>query len=352
MKAVDQVQQFNGDEALTEFGHWTRSAGYSGIEVLVDEHTHKWCFPRFVQKTGLSAEPLVVPPGEESKSVTILTQLWRSLLDRHADRRTLLINLGGGVITDLGGFVASTYKRGIPFAHIPTSLLGQVDAAIGHKTGIDFGDVKNSVGTFSPPEALVLDSGFLDTLPGEEMRSGMAEVLKHGLIRDALLWRELANGRIDGIPGASVVQRAAEIKMEVVREDPREKGLRKILNFGHSLGHAAESAAMIAGAPVRHGDAVAAGMLMEAWLSHEKGRLSDTEWVDIRFVLTQVYPPLPLDQYDQDRMVDILRHDKKNRGSSIRIVLLEQIGRAVYDQEIDVQDAIRAFQVYPSFYES
>ena len=350
MMAIDQPQLFSGSTALSDFGDWVRKNSFSGVEVLVDEHTHHWCFPRFRQLAGLTVEPVVVPAGEGSKSVPVLAGLWQALLDRQADRQTLLINLGGGMITDLGGFVASTYKRGIPFAHVPTSLLGQVDAAIGHKTGIDVGEVKNSVGTFMPPHALVLDAGFLETLPSEELRSGMAEVLKHGLIRDATFWKELAGTDGIGIPDAAIVQRAARIKMEIVEIDPREKGLRKILNFGHSLGHAVESEAMTAGAPVRHGDAVAAGMLMESWLSRELGLLADKEWVEIRDVLSRMYPPLPLQHVDQDRMLTFLRNDKKNKGRSLRFVLLERIGKAVFDHIVEESMAIRAIQAYPSWF--
>lgn len=350
MMTIDQVRVFSGHGSLVEFGQWVRSTPFSHIEVLVDQHTSRWCFPRFQELTGLHADPLVVPAGERSKSVRVLTELWQGLLERHADRQTLLINLGGGVITDLGGFVASTFKRGVPFAHVPTSLLGQVDAAIGHKTGIDFGDVKNSVGTFAPAQALVLDTGFLETLPREELRSGMAEVLKHGLIRDEELWKMLSEHDHMTIPNNSLVHRAARIKMEVVRMDPDEKGLRKILNFGHSMGHAVESAALMAGMPVRHGDAVAAGMLMEAWLSKELGRLTGPEWEEIRFVLTGIYPLLSLEVFDMNQLLGFLRNDKKNRGDAIHMVLLERIGQAVIDVVVNEQQAIEATQAYPSFY--
>ncbi len=341
---------FSDHNALGKFASWLTGQSFSHVEVLVDDHTRTACLPRFIHMTQWTGNPLVIAPGEESKDIATVSRLWAELLDRAADRNTLLINLGGGVVTDLGGFVASTYKRGIPFVHVPTSLLGQVDAAIGHKTGIDVGGVKNSVGTFAPPVALVLDPAFLDTLPRTEYRSGMAEVFKHGLVADRELWQTISSFGSETPLTDTLIERAARVKMAIVEQDPFEKTQRKLLNFGHSLGHAVESVALETGTPVRHGEAVAAGMLMESWISHETGHLDGHAWEEVRTVLTHYYPGLPPALLEEEACLRYLRNDKKNVGRSIRMVLLEAIGTGVVHQEVSEAMSRSALRAYASFY--
>lgn len=341
---------FSGTRALNGFADWLQSRSFTRVDVLVDQHTEVACLPLLKEALGWDSAPIVIPAGEASKNLDGLQQVWLALLNRSADRNSLLINLGGGMITDLGGMAASTFKRGIPFVHIPTSLLGQVDAAIGNKTGIDVGGIKNSVGTFSPPEALVIDPIFLDTLPEEEYRSGMAEVFKHGLIRDDMLWANLADYELGAVCKAETIHQAAKVKMQIVEEDPREMGLRKLLNFGHSLGHAIESVALAQDGMIRHGEAVAAGMLMEAWISVQTGHLSTPEWDQIRSRLVAVYDQLPDPILDPDKCMVFLQNDKKNLGDSIRMVLLNRIGEGVIDQVIPENLARAVLHAYPGFY--
>ncbi|RZL11258.1 MAG: 3-dehydroquinate synthase [Pedobacter sp.] len=245
------------------------NGGYSKVFVLTDEHTSVHCLPVFQQLlddfTGFDL--IETSAGEENKSIDFCIGIWKTLLDFGADRKCLLINLGGGVITDMGGFIAATYKRGVDFVNIPTSLLAQVDASVGGKTGIDVDNAKNMVGTFSIPIAVFIEDVFLKTLPEKEMRSGSAEVLKHGLIADAAYFKELNDTGLHAITAAQVY-RSVEIKNTVVTEDPLEKGLRKILNFGHTIGHALESYSLSNDkTPLTHGDAIAIGMICESYLS-------------------------------------------------------------------------------------
>ncbi|MCF8236849.1 MAG: 3-dehydroquinate synthase [Saprospiraceae bacterium] len=344
------ISHFSGTNALTRFANWLEGQHFSNIEILVDSHTCEHCLPRFRDAIRWQGDPLVIPAGEESKGLEQAMRLWSRLLDCAADRSTLLINLGGGVVTDLGGFVASTYKRGVPFVHVPTSLLGQVDAAIGSKTGIDHGGIKNSVGTFSSPLALVIDNVFLDTLPQTEYRSGMAEVFKHALIADGNLWKDICTISPDGRLSEEMIERAAGVKMEIVEQDPLEKSQRKLLNFGHSLGHAIESVALVNGTPIRHGEAVAAGMLMESWISFQIDRLDEGSWMEIRSVLTKYYPRLTGGIFLEDACLGYLRNDKKNAGTSIRMVLLEDLGKGVVHQEVSEQQSRSALQAYSGFY--
>lgn len=341
---------FTGAGALRDFAEWVTSNSFSRVEILVDQHTSEFCLPRLRKVIDWAGDPIVLPVGEESKSIDGLHHVWMNLLERKIDRHGVLINLGGGVITDLGGFAASTFKRGIPFVHIPTSLLAQVDAAIGHKTGIDVGGVKNSVGTFAEPDALVVDPVFLETLPDDEYRSGMAEVFKHSLIADRNLWDQLDGYRAGRSCPPGWIQQAAEIKLHIVSQDPREQNRRKLLNFGHSLGHAVESVALTKGILVRHGEAVAAGMLMEAYLSHQLGNLAQSEWDAIRERLTRVYEPLSTKLLDPDPCIAYLRNDKKNRNGSILMVLLDQIGKGVIDRNVTEEQCRAAMHAYPGFY--
>ncbi len=340
----------SGDHALSEFAKWLQSRSFSRIDILVDSHTEQACLRLLKDQLGWEAMPIVIPAGEASKNLEGLHKVWMALLAGASDRNSLLINLGGGMITDLGGMAASTFKRGIPFVQIPTSLLGQVDAAIGHKTGIDVGGVKNSVGTFSAPEELVIDPVFLETLPHEEYRSGMAEVFKHSLVQDKELWFKLNDYRLGMACSSEIIQQAADVKVRIVEEDPREQGQRKLLNFGHSLGHAVESEALAQGATIRHGEAVAAGMMMEAWISHQKGMLALEEWEQIRNRLVKVYPQLPDTILNGDRCVAFLKNDKKNLGDSIRMVLLNHIGEGVIDQVVSNELSRKALDAYPDFY--
>jgi len=307
--------------------------------VVVDDNTAEHCLP--VLRKALDGAPdcginssttiVTLSAGELHKTVDATKAVWDALIEARADRHALLVNLGGGVVTDLGGFAAGCYKRGIRFVHLPTTVLGQVDAAIGGKTGVDFGGVKNSVGLFRMPEAVLADPIFLRTLSEREVRSGMAEMYKHALISDPEHWAELkaTGGDLLAQPNAgSLIARSQRIKLDIVAEDPHEQGIREALNLGHSVGHALESVLLTTTNPALHGEAVAAGCICEAYISEELSGLSAAEVADIEATLTQVYGTLQLHADQIASVLGLVANDKKNRGGTTRMSLLNRIGEA------------------------
>lgn len=284
----------------------------------------------------LGAKLLVVPAGENHKNLQQAEKIWQQLLEAGADRRTILINLGGGMVTDLGGFVAAAYKRGITCVHLPSSLLAMVDAAHGGKTGINLGGVKNAIGQFYLPEAIFLHLPLLQSLPLRELQSGKAEMFKHGLLGDAVLWQQLVDLPADAIPNQHLLERAIALKTRMVAADPLEKGERKLLNLGHTFGHAFESYFMYSSTPWLHGEAIFAGMLVEARLAHRLGLLAEKHAAEIEKVLKAwqpagKLPPLAL-------ILPWLLNDKKNHHHQVQFVLPTAIGSAVYDQAVSVAD--------------
>ena len=305
----------------------------SQVFILTDENVAPFWLPEV--EYGLNCEnaiEIVIKPGEQHKNLQTVQRIWKTLMKHHADRNALLINLGGGVITDLGGFSASTYKRGIKFINIPTTLLAMVDAAIGGKTGIDFGGAKNQIGTFAEAEDVLVDPAFLSTLPRREILSGMAEMLKYGFIADDNLLEINIDNYQDHI------LRAGEIKREIVAKDPKEAGLRKILNFGHTLGHAIESHCLTTEYPLLHGEAVALGVAGALWLSVKNCGLDEQVLKDYEKKLPMLLSEadLALSDADVEPIMDYLAYDKKNKGSKPQFVLLEEVGKPVWDAETDV----------------
>jgi 3-dehydroquinate synthase len=307
----------------------------SKIAILVDENTHDHCLEYLI--TGFealaNAEVIMLPAGEENKVLEVCFQVWETLTEAGFSRHDLLLNLGGGVVTDLGGFVASVYKRGIAFVHIPTSLLGMVDAAVGGKTGIDLAGYKNQLGTFQEPLATFVDTGFLQTLPDTEWRNGFAELLKHALIADAALWKALSGIQdIRQELTTEQIQRGVNIKRKIVAKDPTERGLRKILNFGHTIGHALESYYLNTATPLAHGHAVAIGMLIEAKLSQLEMGLPLEIFEEIQTVILRFYPlQLPT---DSKAIWALVQQDKKNANGEVRCCILKAIGTCVFDQTL------------------
>lgn len=326
-----ETRFFQDADAWEAFRLWYRASGLGEVFVLTDSHTHQHCLPVFMKHWNGPLRTLTVEAGEENKHIGSAIRLWQDLLALGAHRGSLLIALGGGMITDLGGFVASTFQRGMPFVLMPTSLLGQVDAAIGGKTGVDLGASKNMVGSFASPAAILWEPAFLETLPLAERRSGMAEMFKHGLIRDVALFEALAQQPVDGLPEAAFIRQAVAIKRAVVESDPFERGVRQVLNFGHSIGHALESVALAKGRPVPHGIAVAAGMRLETRLSVSFAGLAETEAERIIRVLDRFFPDFPDALWEEEHLLAYLRQDKKNREGQLRMALLTEPGRAVWD---------------------
>lgn len=297
--------------------------------VLCDEHTARLCLP----PTGLQARgcPVItIAPGDESKNLDTLATVWQALTEGGATRHSLVINVGGGVVTDIGGFAAATFKRGIRYINIPTTLLAMVDAATGGKTGINFGGLKNEVGAFHLPEHVVLWAGFLDTLDKENLLSGMAEMFKHILIsgdsQPVARMEALADTFAQGRDATDLIRQSVAIKERIVAADPTEKGLRKALNFGHTIGHAIESLLLEKHTPVLHGYAVAWGMIGELYLSHIT---TDTQLPigtlrGATRLLSELYGPCPVSCNDYERLYALMLHDKKNLSATdVRFVLLD-----------------------------
>ena len=319
------------------------------IAILVDENTHDHCLEFLI--TGFEAlaeaEVIMLPAGEENKVLEVCFQVWETLTEAGFGRHDLLINLGGGMVTDLGGFVASVYKRGLAFINVPTSLLGMVDAAVGGKTGIDFAGYKNQIGTFSAAQFTYIDSGFLHTLPSQEWANGFAELLKHALISDGQLWQDLSNIQdIQNELRSETIQQGVQIKVEIVAQDPTENGLRKILNFGHTIGHALESYYLNTETALSHGHAVAIGLLLESHLSVELSTLTKEEFLSIETKIKSIYTlQIPKDAAG---LWALMQQDKKNNNSEVRMCMLSQIGSCVFDQKL----AFKQFEKVLSFYSS
>lgn len=324
---------------------------YSRIFILSDENTAANCLPHFLANmaTEIPIELLEIEPGEENKNIQTCIQLWEALTELGADRKALMINVGGGVLTDMGGFVSLTFKRGMDFINVPTTLLAMVDASVGGKTGVDLGVLKNQIGIISNPIAVLVDTTFLETLPMEQMRSGLAEMLKHGLIADRNYWNEFTS--LDSLTTddlGALIHRSVEIKNEVVIQDPNEKGLRKILNFGHTLGHAIESYFLESETrqSLLHGEAIAIGMVLESYISKEMDLLSETEYREIKEVITALYPAVVFTAEDIEVITSLLIHDKKNESGEVKFTLLEKIGNAVINKNVENHLIFKAFEDY------
>lgn len=302
--------------------------------ILVDENTHDYCLEYLLTSfTELEeAEVMLLPVGEENKVMEVCFQVWEALSEYKIGRKDVIINLGGGVVSDMGGFIASVYKRGIDFINIPTTLLAMVDASIGGKTGIDLGSYKNQLGTFTDPKALFIDIGFLETLPEEEVLNGYAEMLKHGLISDKQYWNELTSiSSLDELLDQEKIETSIRIKNGVVDADPREQNQRKKLNFGHTIGHALEGYSLDRN-PVSHGHAVGIGMIAESFMAYRKGVLAENEWNEIRDKLLAVFPLFDFEKDDIPAIIEIMKNDKKNFNSEIKCCLLQEIGVCLFDQ--------------------
>ncbi|WP_316794646.1 3-dehydroquinate synthase [Pedobacter frigoris] len=324
------------------------SGKYSKIFVFADGNTSQFCLPVFQEMlddfTGFDL--IETDPGEENKNIDFCIGIWKTLLDFGADRKCLMINLGGGVVTDLGGFVASTYKRGIDFINIPTTLLSQVDASVGGKTGIDIDNVKNMVGTFTLPQSVFIETKFLKTLPEREMLSGFAEMIKHGLIADKGYYEELKKGNYKEIE-AEAIYTSVNIKNEVVTEDPHEKGLRKILNFGHTIGHAVETYSLINDkSPLTHGEAIAIGMVCEGFLSVSNNTLTGDELEDISNYILETYPSYQIKKESFGQLLEFMQSDKKNENGEIMFSLLNSIGSCAFNCRVAEADILASLNYY------
>ncbi|MEY4084879.1 MAG: hypothetical protein RL074_666 [Bacteroidota bacterium] len=326
---------------------------YSNLFIITDSNTNDYCLHKFLPylETDLTIEIIEFEAGEINKNIDTCIEIWKVLTELGADRKSLVINLGGGVVTDLGGFVASTFKRGVDFIHIPTTLLSMVDASVGGKTGVDLGNLKNQIGVINVPLMVLIDTQYLETVPQNEMRSGLAEMLKHGLIFDKHYWEQFLDiSTIDFSDLDQLIHRSVAIKNEIVMQDPTEKNIRKALNFGHTLGHAIESYFLENDnkTTLLHGEAIAIGMILESYISLHKNLISEAEYIQIKSVIKTIYDDITFEENDIQPILDLLIHDKKNEFGTIQFALIEGIGAIKINQLVENELILSAFQDYKS----
>ena len=341
---------FYGNPAYQHLNDLIESSNPPKLFILTDMNTRKHCAGRFLEKLNSKMTPIVleIPNGETSKSIEHCSKLWEQLSNHGADRHSLLINLGGGVVTDLGGFVAGIFMRGIKFVNVPTSLLGMVDAAIGGKTGIDLGSLKNQIGIMNFPEMVIIDSVFLKTLPATEISSGWAEVIKHGLICDRKYWDYCSDlDCLQITDWEDIIKTSVNIKLNVVETDAYEKNWRKVLNFGHTFGHAIESYRLeCPEQALSHGASIGIGMVLAAYFSVQLTGLEKTTAHKVRNVVTQLYGIEHFDSKSRERIEQLLKYDKKKSNGQTTFVLLESVGKALVEAKVPSELYSKAFDYY------
>ena len=312
--------------------------------VLCDETTERLCLPVISDFECMrGAQLITIPATDTHKTLESLSHVWSELQRMGATRHSLMVNLGGGMVTDLGGFAASTFKRGIPYINIPTTLLSMVDASVGGKTGINFGGLKNEIGVFNNARSVILDTTFLRTMDHENICSGYAEMLKHGLINNEKMWTELITLNVEQLTlNAQMIADNVAVKQRIVTEDPTEQGIRKALNLGHTAGHAFESLALER-KPVLHGYAVAWGMIVELYLCCVKTNFPQDKMRQTVAFIKENYGRMAITCDDYPHLIELMHHDKKNQGNSINFTLLGGIGDIRINQtatEEEIKDAL------------
>jgi len=342
---------FRNEEGWGRINSIISANDYSSIYILVDNNTQFHCLSVFMKKLDNSFPYYVleIPSGEKHKNIDTCIGLWQQLSIQKADKHCLLINLGGGMITDLGGFVASTFKRGVDFINIPTTLLAMVDASIGGKNGIDFGYAKNQVGTITQPKAVVIDTEFLKTLPKRELISGMAEMLKHSLIQSDESWQKIKSMNVeDPIGFEELIWDSISIKDEIVIKDPLESNLRKTLNYGHTLGHAIESYCLSNNEreALLHGEAIAIGIILATFISNQLLGFPKEKVEEVSSKILSLFPKKTFTESEIDSIVDLLLFDKKNRNGRVLFVLLEDIGKPKINCIVNNDLICKAFDYY------
>jgi 3-dehydroquinate synthase len=321
--------------------------GHQTIGVLVDSNTSVHCYPLI--ESALPKHFIIsIAAGEKHKDLSTCNGIWEEMTYNQMDRKSLLINLGGGVIGDMGGFCAATYKRGINFINLPTTLLAQVDASIGGKVGVDFQGFKNHIGVFQNPEQVLIYPGFLSTLPSTELRSGFAEVIKHALIFDRQYWSKIQSTAWELQPWSEHISHSVHTKNRIVSEDPTELNVRKTLNFGHTVGHAIERHYLHEPEPLLHGEAIAIGMICESYLSTIKEGLTNHNLGEITEYLIKTFGKVEIPKEELNAIAKNTLQDKKNEGGQIICTLLEDIGQATYNTPISLQEVEQALDYYCS----
>jgi len=341
-----QVVFENSMDELVHFvnANYPKSKRY----IIADQNTLEQCLPvidTYLGELKVEQQVFNIEPGEDSKSIDLAHQLWENFTDLEITRGDLILNIGGGVVSDLGGFVAATYKRGVDVINIPTTLLAMADASVGGKVGVNFHQLKNQLGYFSNPKGVFVNTEFLQTLPDREFVSGYAEMVKHALIADASSWQKMVKKGMPSIDFVTeLLPNSVGIKNQYVQKDPLDKGIRKTLNFGHTIGHAIETLFMDSDTEVFHGEAVAAGMIAAAYISNKKTGLSDASLKEVSECLNSVFDLEFVTWLLAENLELPLKHDKKNAGSTLQFVLLNEPGKSVYNQEVSMKLALEAFE--------
>jgi 3-dehydroquinate synthase len=333
-----------------ELGSLLSSYPPDKVFLVTEEHCDKYCFPLIQLARGAeNLKKVIIPAGEENKNLSSVEKIWFFLSQNGADRKSLLINLGGGMLTDLGSFAASTFKRGMDFINIPTTLLSQVDASVGGKTGFNFNGLKNEIGVINQPKTVLIDPRFLKTLDQENFLSGYAEMIKHGLIQSKehlkeIMAYEVKNPDPDKL--MELISHSVAIKDEIVFQDPNERTIRKALNFGHTIGHAFESYSYSINKPVLHGFAVAYGMMAELYLSHLKCKMSERIMKEMTEWLQSIYGKFPIPADDFETLYGLMTHDKKNEGKKINFTLIPEPGEVFINQDCTKDQIMEALAYY------
>ncbi len=327
-----------------------KERAYSQILVIVDENTRRDCWPILQENVDTSDFKIIeIQSGELNKNLRTCEYIWGEMMKAGADRHALTINLGGGVIGDMGGFCAATFKRGMDFIQIPTTLLSQVDSSIGGKLGIDFGPIKNSVGLFKNPRAVFICPIFFKTLPYRELRSGFAEIIKHGLIANKGEWNKLlAIEDLKTVDWLPILVPSLQVKQMIVEKDPFEKDIRKALNFGHTIGHALEGFALDTDAALLHGEAIAIGMYCEAWLSQKTNELPLQDLEAIQNLILKHYGKYEFSASTFPELITLMKQDKKNEQQRINFTVLKQAGEALINQHCSeelIKDSLEAYRM-------
>jgi 3-dehydroquinate synthase len=334
-----------GEHILSKIPELLPIQNYSKVVIITDEYLAENWLDKLIQPFINKPEVIAVPVGEQNKNIETVQKIWKQMLELECDRKSLVINFGGGVVGDMGGFAASTYMRGIDFVQIPSTLLAAADASIGGKTGIGFANIKNLIGTFNQPIAIIIDTEVLKTLPKREFLNGFAEMIKQGLIQDKAYFEKITAKKPEDFSSAELVDimtTSCELKAKLVMEDEFEQDQRKILNFGHTIGHAIEAASFETENPLRHGEAVNIGMIAETKISQLVGLLSDKEAQEIDHILRSTGLPTSARGINANIIVNKIVKDKKNSHGQIQWVLLKEIGHAVYDQQVDKEFVLKA----------
>ncbi|MDN3620390.1 3-dehydroquinate synthase [Polaribacter undariae] len=347
IKAVTYPVHFQ-DKAYKELSNLITTNNYSTLFILVDENTMEHCYPKFIPnlETDKRIEVIEIESGEINKNLETCVGVWNVITELGGDRKSLIITLGGGVITDLGGFVASCFKRGIDFVNIPTTLLSMVDASVGGKTGVDLGVLKNQIGLFANPEMVIVDTDYLTTVTDREIKSGTAEILKYGITYDIKLFNEIKDNKKLVI--SDLIHRSIEIKNEVVLQDPKEQSLRKILNFGHTLGHAIESFYLESEDKenLTHGEAIAIGMVCECFMSAKLLGFPTEKVNEVKEVVLSIYNRTTLLKEDFSAIMELLKHDKKNVNGQVNFVLLNDYQDYKIDCKVPEELIVESMEFY------